>query len=39
VLALIVRPNTTLVDESVYVAKVRRWRAAWPLLTILPWPG
>jgi uncharacterized protein len=37
--ALIVRPNTVLVDESVYREKVRRWRDTWPRLTIMPWPG
>lgn len=35
--ALVVRPNKTLVTRSVYEAKVARWSAIWPLLTIVPW--
>jgi uncharacterized protein len=37
--ALIVRPNTVLVDESVFREKVERWRETWPRLTIVPWPS
>lgn len=36
-MAGIVRPNRTLVTETVYAAKAARWRTAWPGLTILPW--
>jgi hypothetical protein len=35
--ALIVRPNKTLVTRGVYEAKVARWSAIWPRLTIIPW--
>jgi hypothetical protein len=35
--ALIVRPNKTLVTRQVYEAKVARWSAIWPRLTIIPW--
>lgn len=35
--ALIVRPNKTLVTRDVYEAKVARWSAIWPRLTIVPW--
>jgi hypothetical protein len=35
--ALIVRPNKTLVTRQVYEAKVARWSAVWPQLTIVPW--
>ena len=35
--ALIVRPNKTLVTRAVYEAKVARWSAIWPRLTIVPW--
>jgi hypothetical protein len=40
-LAMIVRPNKTLVDRSVYEEKVERWTKIWPRLTVLPWetPG
>lgn len=34
---LIVRPNKVIIDESVYRAKVARWRAQWPLLKIRSW--
>lgn len=36
-MAGIVRPNKTLVTETVYAAKAERWRATWPGLTIIPW--
>ena len=36
--AMVVRPNTTLITQAVYEAKVNRWRTIWPRLTILPWP-
>lgn len=35
--ALVVRPNKTLVTRQVYEAKVARWSAIWPRLTIIPW--
>jgi hypothetical protein len=38
VFAMVVRPNTTLIDRAVYEAKVERWRRRWPRLTVLPWP-
>jgi len=34
---LTVRPNKTLVTRQVYEAKVARWSAIWPGLTIIPW--
>ncbi len=34
---LIIRPNKTLVTRQVYEAKVSRWSAIWPKLTIIPW--
>jgi hypothetical protein len=37
--AMVVRANTTLVDEPVYRAKAERWQQAWPQLTALPWPS
>jgi uncharacterized protein len=37
--AMVVRPNTTLVDEPVYRAKAERWCRAWPQVTVLPWPS
>jgi hypothetical protein len=35
--AQIVRPNRTLVPQSVYGTKTERWRRIWPNLAILPW--
>lgn len=35
---LIVRPNPVLAPAAVYEAKAARWSAAWPELTVLPWP-
>ena len=37
--AMVVRANTTLVDERVYRAKAERWCRAWPRVTALPWPA
>jgi hypothetical protein len=37
--AMVVRANTTLVDEPVYRAKAERWQQTWPRLTALPWPS
>jgi uncharacterized protein len=37
--SMIVRANPTLIDRSVYEAKVARWSKIWPRLTVLPWPG
>ena len=34
---LIVRPNKALVTRTVYEAKVGRWSAIWPKLSIVPW--
>ena len=36
---LVVRPNPVLAPRSVYETKAARWRAHWPALTVLPWPG
>ena len=36
-LKLIVRPNKAQITESIYAAKVQRWRALWPRLTIVGW--
>ncbi len=36
-LAMIVRPNKTLIAEEIYAAKVDRWIKLWPKLTIVPW--
>jgi uncharacterized protein len=38
VFAMVVRPNTTLIDRAVYEEKAGRWRRRWPRLTVLPWP-
>ena len=37
--AMVVRANTTLIDQRVYDAKTERWRGLWPRLAVLPWPG
>lgn len=34
---LVVRPNKRQITRAIYEAKVERWRAIWPRLTILPW--
>src|SRR5215467_13662552 len=36
-LAMVVRPNRRQITEAIYLAKVRRWTAAWPTLTVIPW--
>jgi hypothetical protein len=36
-LAMTVRPNRRQITRDVYLAKVRRWQACWPALTIVPW--
>jgi uncharacterized protein len=36
---LVARPNPVLATREVYEAKTARWRAQWPSLTVLPWPG
>lgn len=36
---LVVRPNPVLAPAAVYEAKARRWAAAWPERTVLPWPS
>ncbi|HVB14743.1 MAG TPA: nucleotidyltransferase family protein [Candidatus Dormibacteraeota bacterium] len=38
-LAMVVRANLALAPRPVYEAKVQRWQAEWPGLTVLPWPG
>ncbi|MFI6922991.1 nucleotidyltransferase family protein [Nonomuraea spiralis] len=35
---LVLRPNPRLATREVYEAKAARWSAAWPELTVLPWP-
>lgn len=37
--SMTVRANPTLIDRRVYEAKVARWSAMWPRLTVLPWPS
>ncbi len=37
VFAMVARPNKTLITREVYEAKVRRWQATWPRLTVLGW--
>jgi len=36
-LSLIVRPNRRQITRDIYLAKLRRWQACWPVLTIVPW--
>jgi hypothetical protein len=36
--AFVLRPITRLAPREVYEAKAARWQAAWPRLTVLPWP-
>lgn len=36
-LAGIIRPNKRQITESVYEAKIARWRPLWPKLDIRPW--
>jgi hypothetical protein len=38
VFTLVLRPNPVLAPRDVYETKARRWREAWPELTVLPWP-
>jgi hypothetical protein len=35
---LTVRPNMVQITRPIYEAKVTRWRAVWPGLTIVDWP-
>lgn len=35
--AMVVRPNKTIITQSVYEAKAQRWTELWPQLTVLPW--
>ncbi len=37
-LNLTVRPNKARITRPIYEAKVARWRAVWPGLTIIEWP-
>ena len=34
---MVVRPNKAQITEEIYLAKARRWKAAWPSLEIVPW--
>ena len=34
---LVVRPNKIQVTETIFEAKIARWRGEWPHLTFLPW--
>jgi hypothetical protein len=36
-LGAIVRPNKVQITRAIYAAKVMRWRACWPRLTIVDW--
>ena len=38
-LAMIVRPNKTLVSRDVYEKKARRWKSEWPKLEVIAWDG
>jgi hypothetical protein len=35
--AMVIRANKTVVTRAVYEAKVARWSALWPRLTVVPW--
>lgn len=35
--AMIVRPNKSIIDRTVYESKVERWASLWPRLTVIPW--
>jgi hypothetical protein len=35
--SMVVRPNKTLIDETVYSSKVQRWNQQWPRLVVIPW--
>lgn len=37
--SLIVRANKVQITPAIYLAKVRKWTAKWPGLTIIPWEG
>jgi uncharacterized protein len=34
---MIVRPNKKQITEEIYLKKVKRWKACWPGLRIIPW--
>ena len=34
---MIVRPNKAQITKKIYLAKVKRWKACWPELQIIPW--
>jgi hypothetical protein len=36
-LAMVARPNKTIVSQEVYEEKVSRWAARWPNLRVVPW--
>jgi len=35
--SMVVRPNKSLIDETVYASKVQRWSQHWPRLIVVPW--
>ncbi len=36
-LCLIIRPNKKQITRDVYNAKIKRWTALWPKLTVVEW--
>lgn len=36
-LDLVVRPNKVQITQGIYASKVRRWKAIWPKLEVVPW--
>lgn len=34
---MIVRANKAQITEEIYMRKVNKWRAKWPMLTVIPW--
>jgi hypothetical protein len=35
--AMVVRPNTAIIDRAIYEAKAQRWMETWPKLSVNPW--
>ena len=35
----VLRPNPVLAPRAVYEQKAERWKALWPRLTVIDWPG
>jgi hypothetical protein len=33
----VTRPNKRQITRQIYEAKIQRWHATWPRLTVLPW--